>query len=241
MSLYAIGDLHLSFGENVNKPMDVFGPVWKGYEEKLKKNWEASVKPGDTVIIPGDISWGLHLEDALADLAWVDALPGTKVLIRGNHDLWWSSMAKMRKLFPSIRFIQNDAYVGEGFVIMGSRGWTCPGAGGFSEAEDRKIYTREVMRLEMSASAALRLTEEAKEKGEEPVLIGAMHFPPTNEKKQPSEFTEIFGKAGCKTVVYGHLHGEFSMFSGPFGIIDGAEYFLCSLDKLECQPKLILE
>lgn len=241
MRVYAIADLHLSFGENVDKPMDVFGPAWEAYEAKLKKNWEDTVAPGDTVIIPGDLSWGLHLEEAMADLAWLDSLPGTKVLVRGNHDLWWSSMAKMRKLFESVKFIQNDAYEGEGFVVMGSRGWVCPGDAHFSEEEDRKIYTREVMRMEMSAAAAERLMTQARERGEDPVLIGAMHYPPTNEKKQPSEFTGIFGKAGCRTVVYGHLHGEHSFYNGPYGVIDGAEYFLCSLDRLEGQPRLILE
>jgi len=241
MKLFAIGDLHLSFDETVNKPMDIFGNAWQDYTDRLKENWLSVVSPEDTVIIPGDLSWGLKLEEALADLAWVDALPGHKVIVRGNHDLWWSSMAKMRKLYQSVSFIQNDAYDGGAFVIMGSRGWLCPGDSGFSENDDRKIYEREILRLEMSAAAAAQLMEKSRAEGRTPVLFGAMHYPPTNEKKQPSGFTDIFAKAGCRTVVYGHLHGEHAFYNGPYGLTDGTEYKLCSLDRLDCMPALIYD
>ncbi len=236
MSLFAIADLHLS--TDGRKSMEIFGGEWLGYMERLKKNWTETVSDTDTVLVAGDISWGLRLADAMGDLAWLAALPGKKLLLRGNHDLWWSSMAKMRGLFPSIAFIQNDAYEGDNFVVMGSRGWLCPGDSGFSESEDRKIYEREVMRLSFSAEAAARLLSEC---GSEKILIGAMHYPPTNEKKQPSDFTRIFAEAGCKKVVYGHLHGEDNFYNGPLGNCDGVEYILCSLDKLRCRPMLIAE
>ena len=154
MKLFAIGDLHLSFDPEVNKPMDIFGDAWLDYTDRLKENWLKIVGKEDTVILPGDLSWGMKLNEAMADLAWIDALPGHKVLVRGNHDLWWSGMTKMRRLFSSVSFIQNDAYDGGDFVLMGSRGWVCPGDSGFTESEDRKIYERELLRLQMSAGAA---------------------------------------------------------------------------------------
>ena len=149
MSVFAIADLHLSFGEGVDKPMDVFGSSWVNYEARLKEAWLDLVRPEDTVIIPGDISWALRLSDALPDLRWIAALPGEKVLLRGNHDLWWSSMAKMRGIEPSLHFLQNDSYLGEGFLVLGSRGWLCPGGKDFTESEDGKIYGRELLRLEL--------------------------------------------------------------------------------------------
>ena len=237
MRIFAIADLHLSFGENVNKPMDVFGPAWDHYEKRLEESWRDMVAPGDLVLIPGDISWAMHLADALPDLAWIDALPGKKILLRGNHDLWWSSLRKMREAAPGFTFLQNDAYIGEGFAVIGSRGWLCPGDRHFG-TDDQKIYERELLRLGMSAAAAKKAQEES------PVpldIIGAMHYPPTNERKQPSGFTDIFREAGAKIVVYGHLHGEQAFSGGPQGLLDGTAYILCSLDKLGAVPRLIYE
>ena len=232
MSVFAIADLHLGFGDGVDKPMDAFEGPWVGHEEKLKERWGRLVEENDTVIIPGDLSWGLHLDQALADLAWLDKLPGTKVLIRGNHDLWWSSMAKMRGLFPSIRFIQNDCYVGEDFAVFGSRGWLIPGSQDFREEEDGKIYRRELARLQLSADSLKEVYGKT--------IIGAMHFPPSNAELAATGFTDIFAQAGAKTVVFGHLHGFGGFAKAPNGIIDGVEYKLCSLDKLDCAPLKIL-
>ncbi len=241
MKVFAIGDLHLSFGENVDKPMDIYGDAWKDYEQRLAESWCALVSPEDLVIIPGDISWGMHLEDAMADLAWVDALPGKKLLLRGNHDLWWSSMAKMRGLFGSIEFIQNDAYLGDGFAVIGSRGWLCPEDSAFSEATDRKVYDRECMRLSMSLSDLHARCRQQGIASDDLFIIGAMHFPPCSDKQHPSKFTDFFASAGAGLVVYGHLHGAMAFRNAPEGSLQKVEYRLCSLDKLNCIPRLLWE
>ena len=240
MSVFAIGDLHLSLGEGIEKPMDVFGDAWDNHTTRLEDNWKALIKPEDTVIIPGDISWALYLKDAMADLAWINSLPGTKLLLRGNHDPWWSSMSKMRGLFDSIHFIQNDAYLGDGFIVFGSRGWVCPGDKLWNETEDHKIFDREVIRLTMARDAALKFKKSEEAAGRNPIIIGAMHYPPTNEKKQLSKFTEIFESIDTSIVVYGHLHGEHVFANGPSGKINGIEYRNCALDKLKCIPSQIL-
>ena len=240
MALFAIADLHLSMSEAVDKPMDIYGGAWVNHEERLRKNWLELVSPEDTVLIPGDISWALYLRDAMSDLAWIDALPGTKLLLRGNHDPWWSSMAKMRGLFDSIKFIQNDAYEGDDFIVFGSRGWICPGDKLFKPETDQKIYERECIRLRLAADCALRLAEEARKSGHSKAIIGAMHYPPTNEKKQPSGFTEIFAEMHCAKVLYGHLHGEYVWPNGPAGNLYGCFYENVALDKLNCVPLRIL-
>ena len=241
MKLIAIADLHLSLGEGINKSMEVFGGAWTGYVERLKENWEYIVSPEDLVLIPGDISWGMHLEDAMPDLAWIDALPGRKLLLRGNHDLWWSSMKKMRGLFPSIEFLQNDSYLDEehGFAIVGSRGWLCPGDSEFRETEDGKIFRRELLRLQMSADD---LAKKCRAAGiSQPYTIGMIHFPPTNAKKEASGFTDFFRDIGAEKVVYGHLHSEKAYGNGPSGVFDGPEYRLVSLDRLNAMPLVIYE
>lgn len=240
MSVFAIADLHLSMSEAVDKPMDIYGGPWVGHANRLKEYWGAIVSEKDTVIIPGDISWALYLEDAMADLAWIDALPGKKVLVRGNHDLWWSSMAKMRGHFESISFIQNDAYDGGDFIVFGSRGWICPGDKLFDPEVDKKIYDRECIRLKLSADCAASLAEKAASRGKYPVIIGAMHYPPTNDRREASGFTEIFSAVGALKVVYGHLHGDRALMNGPSGLIGGAEYINVALDKLYCLPLRIL-
>ena len=240
MALYAIADLHLSMSEGVDKPMDIYGGAWVDHENRLRENWLAEIGPEDTVLIPGDISWALYLRDAMADLAWIDSLPGTKLLLRGNHDPWWSSMAKMRGLFESIKFIQNDAYDGGDFIVFGSRGWVCPGDKLFKPEQDQKIYERELIRLQMSADCAVKMAGEGQKSGLRKTIIGALHYPPTNEKKQPSGFTDIFAKAGCQRVVYGHLHGEYVWPNGPEGWMYGINYTNVALDRLDCRPLRLL-
>lgn len=240
MALYAIADLHLSLSEAADKSMDIYGGPWVGHDRRLRENWVGLVHPEDTVVIPGDISWALHLRDAMTDLAWIDSLPGTKVLLRGNHDLWWSSMAKMRELFGSIKFIQNDAWEGEDFIIFGSRGWICPGDKLFKPETDLKIYERECIRLRLSADCAARMAEDAEKAGKPKSVIGIMHYPPTNEKKQPSGFSDIFGEMRCEKVLYGHLHGEQVWGNGPSGMLFGCLYENVALDRLDCMPLRIL-
>ena len=268
MNIFAIADLHLSLGESVDKPMDVFGPSWEDYERRLEENWRKLVEPEDLVLIPGDISWAMRLEDALPDLAWIDRLPGHKLILKGNHDLWWTGIGRMRELFGSITFLQHSAYAGDGFVIAGTRGWLLPGDPDFTE-KDAAVYRRELLRLGMSLDAARAGAERqgacadeesadtAAQSGgaevrsgsapawaggraaERPVMIGMMHYPPCSLAEPTSGFTDMFSEAGFDTVVYGHLHGQ-SAFAGAFeGELGGVRYRLCSLDRLSCVPMLV--
>ena len=234
MRLYAIGDLHLSFGEGVEKPMDIFGTLWEGHAEKLRANWEAIIQPEDTVIICGDISWGLKLEEAKADLDWVHELPGKKIFFKGNHDLWWQSIGKLNKLYDdgTMNFMQCNCYMlDEKTAVCGARGWVCPGSDGFSE-HDRKIYQREVARLKMSL-------DDAKKQGAEKI-IGVLHFPPTNDKHQASGFTQLMSEYGVKTCVYGHLHGRDAFKNGIKSVYNGVQYRLVSLDYLDARPEEVI-
>ena len=232
MSIYAIGDLHLSFAPGIDKPMDIYGSAWKGHAQRLKENWLSLIRPEDTVILAGDISWGLRLSEAVYDLDWIDALPGEKVVFKGNHDLWWNGIGKLNSLYESIHFIQNTSYEAEGWFLCGSRGWSCPGSEDFS-AQDEKIYKREILRLQMSL-------EDAKKQGAEQ-LIGVLHYPPSAAGTLGSEFTRTFEAAGVSQVVYGHLHGEDAYRKGLKGIHNGIQYRLVSLDYLDCRPVCIKE
>ena len=226
--LYAIADLHLAMDPSIgDKSMDMFGGAWVGHAERLRDVWLRLIEPEDVVFIPGDISWALKLPEAMADLAWIDALPGTKVLLRGNHDLWWSSMKKMRGLFPTVHFIQNDCMEFENYVLCGTRGWVCPGDPDFAGDHDKKVYEREILRLGMSL-------EKAAQTGKP--IIAATHFPPMNRLREPSGFTELYHEYGVKTAVFGHLHGESVHKNAPEGEIDGISYRLVSLDRLKAAP-----
>ena len=235
MSIFAIGDLHLSFDERISKPMDIFGSRWENHAERLKQNWEENIGEDDTVLVCGDISWGLRLEEAMADFRWIESLPGRKIITKGNHDLWWGSVKKLNSISENIRFLQNDAeliFDGDRRIcICGTRGWICPGTEGFDE-HDEKIFKRELIRLEMSLKEA---------KKQEPDLIIAMlHYPPCNDKFQPSEFTNMLSRYGVKTCIYGHLHGKDAFKNGFQGILNGVEYKLVSLDYIEANPIKIL-
>lgn len=229
MRIFAIGDLHLSLSSD--KPMDVFGSNWDNHSQRVAQAWKDAVEPNDLVLIPGDISWAMQLKDAEADIRFIGDLPGRKVIMRGNHDYWWNSVSKVRSILPKDMWaLQNDAVELENVVIAGSRGWMCPGSAGFDGEEDKRIYEREVLRLELSLSKA--------ERGKP--VIGMLHYPPFNERRQPSGFTDLFEKYGVKTVVYGHLHGK-SCRNAFEGERNGVEYILCSADHLEFNPKLIAE
>ena len=137
MSIYAIADLHLSF--STEKPMDVYGGEWINHTAKVKANWEGMISESDTVIIPGDSSWALRMSEAITDLGWISGLPGRKVFIKGNHDLWWSSAGKLNALFENMFFLQNAFYEAEGWAICGSRGWVCPGDDEFTERDEKNL------------------------------------------------------------------------------------------------------
>lgn len=232
MSIYAIGDLHLSFSPEVEKPMDLFGHAWKDHAQRLKQHWLELVKPEDTVIIPGDISWGLRMSEAIPDLDWIDALPGKKLIFKGNHDLWWQSVSKLNNMYDSLYFVQNKAVEVEGYYICGSRGWIGPGHDDYKES-DEKIYKRELMRIQMSI-------DDAKRQGAEKI-IGVLHYPPSAGNTVGSSITDMFKECGAEQVIYGHLHGPDSHRSGLKGNYDGVEYKLVALDYLKCRPLLIKE
>ncbi len=243
MSIYAIADLHLSFSSE--KPMDIYGGEWVNHTDKVKKNWEAVISGQDTVIIPGDTSWALRFSDALVDLEWISELPGKKVFIKGNHDLWWNSVSRLNSLFEDMFFLQNTFYEAEGYAICGSRGWICPGDDGFT-AQDEKIYLRELHRLRLSLEAAANAGYGKKaQNGEHPGesrggIIGVVHFPPTCDNLRRSGFTELFEEYGAEKVIYGHLHGKDAYGNGLKGIRNNIEYILTSTDYLKCMPYKLL-
>ena len=227
MRVFAIADPHLS--KAIPKPMDVFGPNWAGHPELFFERWRETVEDEDLVLIPGDISWAMSLEDALLDLQDIAALPGRKVLLRGNHDYWWPAIGKLRAALPPDMFaLQNDALQVSGVVIAGTRGWTSPGTFDFTE-QDRKIYDREVERLKLSLRAAEKLSGEK--------FIVMLHYPPTNVRLEASPITELLLKTAPDAVVYGHVHGEHIALPD---LGDSAVHFVAA-DALRFRPKLVLE
>ena len=227
MSLFAIGDTHLSFG--TDKPMDVFRG-WENYEKKLEKNWRAVVSDNDTVVIPGDVTWGMNLQEALADFQFLDSLPGRKIILKGNHDYWWSTKKKADEFFKAngietIDILNNNAYSVGGFALCGSRGWFFEN----TAETDRKILAREAGRLRMSIEAAQALGGEK---------IAFLHYPPIAGGSVCGEICEELVKGGVKRCYYGHLHGPALSFAFN-GEMFGIEFRLVSGDFLKFCPKLI--
>jgi len=229
--IFAIGDLHLPGGDK--KPMDVFGAHWENHFERISSDWQEKVSQEDVVLIPGDISWAMQLEPALEDLRRISQLPGKKLILRGNHDFWWSSLTQLRCSLPAnMHALQNDAYDAGDVVFCGSRGWTLPQPGnaevqhGAAISQDEKIYRREAMRLEMSLKAARKLA------GERPVFA-MMHYPPLLPEyaRGGTEFTRLLTGYGVSRCVYGHLHGP-SVQRGYNGLYNGVQYDLVSCDAL---------
>lgn len=225
MSIYSISDLHLSFRKP--KPMDIFGNNWEGHEEKIKNNWEKTVKAEDTVIIPGDFSWETYLEGTKQDFEYLNQLPGKKILLKGNHDYWWSSIASMRKYleenqFKNIDFLHNNSYLIEEHIIAGTRGWA------LTESETaQKLIKREIIRLELS------IQEGIKKYGEDKKIIICMHYPPITKQLLSMHmkigFIELMKKYKVKKCIYGHLHGK-SHQDAVEGNIQGIELQLVSGD-----------
>ena len=230
--IFAIGDLHLSLSVE-NKAMDVFGPGWANHVARLKEGWQDTVGEEDLVLVPGDISWGLRLEEALADLEFIHGLKGTKVLLRGNHDYWWTGYSKVKSVLPpSVKAVQNDALLWNGVIVGGTRGWNTPLSPDFSEGKDRKIFEREKLRLGLSLQAM-----DAKDGRLRVVML---HYPPFNEKGEPTDFADQIRGHGVDHAVYGHLHGRSCL--GSFeGDHEGTRYHLVSADHLQFVPRLIAE
>ena len=221
MRLFSVGDLHLPGGQE--KPMDVFGPQWDEHFQKISKSWTEQVKPEDVVLIPGDISWAMTLEDAVPDLKAIACLPGKKVLIRGNHDYWWNGIRRVRAAMPEDMFaLQQDALDLENFVVCGTRGWIIPSEEDPLSYQDEKIYRRELARLDLALAASRRIG------GEKPLVV-MLHFPPLFQNLRNSGFTERMEKAGVKICVYGHLHGA-GITAGFCGEQGGVRYELTSCD-----------
>ena len=224
MALYVIGDLHLSF--SADKPMHIF-EGWDHHEKRLEKNWRRLVKPEDTVVIPGDVSWGMSLEESKTDFAFLNALPGSKLLLKGNHDYWWTTRRKMDAFFAengfdTLRIVHNDAVVVGEIAVCGTRGW-------FYDAEadaDRKILMREVGRLQTSLAAAI-----ATEK--EPVVF--LHYPLLWGGKTCKPFLDVLRENGVKRCYYGHVHGQ-GIRQAFCGEIDGVTLQLASADALKFTP-----
>ena len=229
MKIFAISDLHLSI--NNPKPMDIFGPVWDNYVDKIFADWKEKVGEEDLVLLAGDFSWAMKLEEAIADFKLLENLPGKKIIIRGNHDYWWKSSSRLAGQYPEMAFLKNDAVPWEKSFICGTRGWLCPNERSFTP-EDEKIYKREQIRLRLSLDAAMKA-------GAEDIIV-MMHFPPVNEKREPSAFTEILGEYPVKRVVYGHLHGAANHKNALQGERDGILYELVAADYLDFCPKRIL-
>lgn len=228
MSIYTIGDLHLSFHEN--KPMSIFGENWKGHEAKIKKDWMEKVKENDLVVIPGDFSWSTYLKDTYKDFEYLNSLPGKKLLLKGNHDYWWTTVTSMRNYlekneFRNIDFIYNNAYEYENCIIAGTRGWVQS-----EESEDKRLLNREALRLELSIKDGIDKYGEDKE------IVVFMHYPPIANnnliKNETNEFIQIMKKYNIKRCFYAHLH-SISIKDAVEGKHYGVDFKLVSADGLD--------
>ena len=225
MNVFALADCHL--GGAVDKPMDVFGSAWERHTERLVENWTRAVDPGDWVLVPGDISWALKLDDALVDLQLLDGLPGRKVLLKGNHDYWWTSRGKVEAVLPpSMLLLQNDCVdLGGGVGVVGTRGWTPPTAP-HASTQDEKIYERELGRLELSLKSAV---------GRFDRLIAMLHYPPLYRGHGETGFVPLLREAGVEICVYGHLHAGDHRYA-VHGVRDGVRYVFVAADAVDFTP-----
>lgn len=230
MRLFTIGDLHLSFGVP-NKPMDIFGG-WKDYQKLLEQNWRAQIAPEDTVVLAGDFSWGMTLQQSEADFAFIQQLPGQKILLKGNHDYWWTSKKKMEEFFAANGFdtfsiLHNNHYAFGSYGICGTRGWVSMQG----EAADAKILAREVQRLEVSIRSALSA-------GLEPIVF--LHYPPIYAASMNHEILQVLHQYQIKQCYYGHIHGKGHSyaFQGPY---EETEMHMISSDYLQFCPKFVAE
>lgn len=228
MSLYAIGDLHLCLG--APKPMDVFGGAWVGYMDKLKKGM-GRITPEDTTVLLGDLSWALDLQNACADFSWINEIPGRKIILKGNHDYWWSTASKFYAFckqngFSDMWILNNNHFEYNGFAICGTRGWFFEE--NKSAEHDEKVFKRELIRLETSLKAA----------GTLPKLV-FLHYPPQYKGYQCNEILALLKAYDVRQCYFGHLHGA-SHGLAMEGLWDGIEYKLLSADKLDFQPYKII-
>lgn len=228
MSLFAIADLHLSLGED--KPMDIFSG-WNDYVDRLEENWRRLVTDDDTVVIAGDISWAMKLEEAYTDFAFIHSLPGKKLLMKGNHDYWWCTKSKIDRFlnesgFDSMQVLFNNSYVCGEYAVCGTRGWFLEN----DTPEDIKVLNREVGRLSVSIESALRT-------GKEPVAF--LHYPPYYRSVECTEIMETLVEYGIKKCWYGHIHGKKNMKLAFEGEYKGIDMRLISCDRVKFTPVLV--
>ncbi len=227
--IYSIGDLH--FDSSGEKPMDIFGDNWVGHKDKIIMDWKSKVTGDDLVLVPGDISWALKLNEAIPDLELINSLPGKKVFIKGNHDYWWEGISKLKALeLDSIEFLRNSSFIYKDIAIAGTRGWISRDSEGFDES-DEKIFKRELIRLEFSLGSIETQVDKK---------IVMLHYPPFNNKLQANEFVEILKEHNVDICIYGHLHAEGHKYSVE-GEVCGIDFHLVASDYLDFQLKLILE
>ncbi|MGN1116011.1 MAG: metallophosphoesterase [Candidatus Ornithomonoglobus sp.] len=229
MAIFTIGDLHLPLG--IDKPMNKFGQQWDSYVDRIAKNWAAAVRDEDTVVIPGDFSWATYIEQAQRDFEYLEALPGRKIIVKGNHDYWWTTMSKLNEYitknnFKSISFLQNNSYTADRISICGTRGWLYPAWTTFSES-DEKYFNREVGRLELSLKTA-----------QTDKIYVFTHYPPMSREGEGNAFTEMMKRYGVSRCYYGHLHG-YSHANRIPDTVDGIEYHLVSSDYLRFMLKAV--
>ncbi len=236
MSIFTMADLHLS--SDGEKSMEVFGARWKDYIQKIESNWRAVVTEEDTVVIPGDISWAMRLEDSLEDLRFLDSLPGKKLLGKGNHDFWWTTAAKMNAFFAeheliTLTMLYNNAFLVEDAILCGSRGWFLEEgqqktAG---ETDYAKILNRETIRLRMSLDAAVKLQKEAERM---PPILVFLHFPVVWGDVVCRPILELLREYNIKTCYYGHIHGSY--YTPRTLHYEGIDFVLCAADYLNFAP-----
>ena len=228
MKVFAIGDTHLS--SVVEKPMDIFGDGWDNHFDRIVADWNKKVSDEDLVLIPGDISWAMTLDEAKPDLDLIGKLKGKKIITRGNHDYWWKSITAVRSLLSENMFaLQNDAIRFDGVTICGTRGWAVPEVeGGFKDKDDEKIFNRELIRLELGLENLEKISVE----GDKRIVM--IHYPPFNAKMLPSPFTRLCEKYHIDYVVYGHLHGKHCRVKHEL-VQNDVKYYLTSCDQVNCE------
>ncbi len=224
MSIYSIADLHLSFSQN--KPMNIFGDNWNGHADKIRENWIKKVNENDYVILSGDFSWATYLEDTKKDFEYLNNLPGKKILLKGNHDYWWTTLTSMRKFiqdngYHDIDFLYNNSYCIEDKIIVGTRGWNI-----LDSENESKMIKREIARLELSIQDGIQKFGDKKE------IIVFLHYPPMGVGKiEETDFVTVLKKYNIKRCYYGHLHGA-SHKDAVIGQVNGINYMLISADYL---------
>ena len=227
MKVFCISDLHLDL--TGSKPMDIFGDSWDNYLEEITTDWQSKVSDDDIVLISGDISWAMKLEDFKKDIDFFNNLKGKKVLNRGNHDYWWNSITKVRDVLPNNMFaLQNDYIRFDNILICATRGWELPERNQEADEEMQKMLNREYIRCELSLSAM------QKNRKDGDVVIFMIHYPPFNSTRQQNMFLDLFEKYKVDIVVYGHLHGK-GCRACKFVQKNGVKYYLTSCDQVDCE------